>query len=105
LDYGTGHVKKEADAGDDQDDGVNLAGAADLMNFTITNGGQRNDRHVKGIQGLPLLDNDITQCTAEHEKDGQQDGYDNMFCGFHARSSVSIDVAFSVRLKPDIYQL
>jgi hypothetical protein len=79
------HIHKIADTRYDEDNGENPAGIAYLVDFTVSDGGQGNDGHVKGIIKRPSLDEHVPACTDQDKPDGQDDAEGEMDFTFHAR--------------------
>jgi len=69
------HVEKKADPQNNQNQRKNTPLRADGMDFTISDRGYGDHRHVKRIQHRPILDPHISSRTEGNQEYGKQNDY------------------------------
>src|SRR5439155_21681606 len=60
ADQGGKNIKRRADPGKDKADRVDATNVVERSSFAIANGGDRNHRHIEGIEKRPAFDDDVT---------------------------------------------
>jgi len=67
----TQQIRNDADSEKDDEDREYFSLFREIADFPVTNGGNGNDCHVKGIEKTPALDKDVSGGT--HAEDSQKD--------------------------------
>lgn len=74
------HIEKKTNPQDDEKQGKDPSGLADGIDFTVTDRGQGNHRHVKRIQNRPILYQHIPAGPKGNQEYGKQNDYKKVGC-------------------------